>query len=451
MLKDMTEGTPSRHIIMFSLPLLAGNIFQQAYNIVDAAIVGRILGAPALAAVGASTSVQFLVMGFCIGVCLGFAIPVAQRFGAKDMKGMRFSIFNGVVLLVFFSVVITGICLFMCGKILDLLSTPAEIYDRAYSYLFVLFAGIPFCLLYNFLSAVLRAVGDSRTPFLFLMVSTVLNIVLDILFVVVFSMDCMGAAFATVIAQLVSGALCLVLIYRKFELLVPGKDETKIRSSEIFMLLMMGVPMGLQYSITAIGSMVLQSANNALGSAYISAFTAASRIKQCAMTPFDAVATAVANFASQNYGAKKLDRIKKGVTEGVIIGVSYGIIIGIVLILFGRTLSGIFLDEGETVIMDLAGQYLGTLGCFFWVLGILNIVRLTVQGLGYSIRAIFSGVVEMIARVVVSLGFVPYFGFDAICAADPTAWLSGAIYVSITLLIIIKKLKKTLVDTEVTA
>ncbi len=446
MLKDMTVGSPGRHIISFALPLLAGNIFQQAYNIADAAIVGRALGAEALAAVGASTSVQFLVMGFCIGIAVGFAIPVAQRFGAKDYSQMRRSIYNSMVLTAFFAVIITAVCLVLCHYILKILSTPDNIYDRAYSYLFVIFAGIPLSLLYNLLSAILRAVGDSRTPFIFLVISTILNIVLDILFIMVFSLDCFGAAVATVIAQGVSGVLCLILIFVKFDILVPKKAERRVTPKEVVMLLMMGVPMGLQYSITAIGSMVLQSANNALGSVYISAFTAASRIKQCAMTPFDAVATAVANFASQNLGAKKLDRIHKGIREGVAIGVGYGAAIGIVLVLFGRTLSGIFVDSGETAILDAAGQYLGTIGCFYWVLGILNTVRLTVQGLGYSIRAIYSGVVEMIARVVVSFAFVPIFRFGAICAADPSAWVSGAIYISITLFIILRSLRKKLGD-----
>lgn len=306
MAKSMTEGNPLKLILQFALPLLAGNIFQQTYNIVDAAIVGRYLGTKALAAIGASASVQFLVMGFCIGICCGFGIPIAQRFGAKDYGNMRSCIFHAGFLVVIAAVVLTVTCSLLCPQILHLLSTPDDIYGDAYYYLLVLFLGIPFSLLYNLLSGILRAVGDSKTPFMFLVFSTILNIVLDLFCIIVLKWGCAGAAIATITAQAVSGILCLFYIWRHFPILKLSGGDCRIKGSMVQLLLVMGVPMGLQYSITAIGSMVMQSANNGLGSVYVSGLTAGMRIKQFAMCPFDAIATAVSTFAARIWGRQNL-------------------------------------------------------------------------------------------------------------------------------------------------
>lgn len=442
MTKNMTEGNPLKLIIQFALPLLAGNLFQQMYNIVDAAIVGRYLGEDALASVGASSSVQFLVLGFCIGICCGFSIPVAQRFGAGDEKAMRSHIFHAGVLTAVFAVLLTILCGALCPQILRVLSTPKDIYAGAYSYLLIIFLGIPFSLLYNLLSGILRAVGDSATPFKFLVLSTLLNIVLDLLCIVCFGLGCAGAAIATITAQAVSGISCLFYIKRKFPVLHLQKEDCKLKTSGVRIMAFMGIPMGLQYSITAIGSMVMQSANNGLGSVYVSGFTAAMRIKQFAMCPFDAIATAVSTFASQNLGAGKIERIKKGIREGITVGVLYGIVIGAIMIFGGRFFSMLFIRKSATAVLDASEQYLRCLGLFYWVIGILNVCRMTIQGLGYSGRAIFSGMLEMVARITVSLIFVPRYGFLAICFTDQSAWISAAIYVAITLFWLVKKEEK---------
>ncbi len=444
MTESMTEGNPWKLILRFALPLLLGNLLQQTYNIVDAAIVGKYLGPDALASVGASSSVQFLVLGFCIGVCCGFGIPIAQRFGAGDYSLMRNLIFQSAVCTTVLAIVLTVLCSVFCPQILHLLSTPDNIFKGAYAYLFLIFLGIPFNLIYNLQAAILRAVGDSKTPFLFLAVSTVLNIILDLLCILVLHLGCAGAAIATVLAQAISGLLCLIYILKKCPDLKLSKADCRIHSSGISLLIGMGLPMGLQYSITAIGSMVMQSANNGLGSIYVSGFTAGMKIKQFAMCPFDAIATAVSTFCGQNLGAGKLDRVRGGLKRGVFLGVLYGLLAGLILIFAGRTLSLLFLSKGDVAVLDASAKYLRCMGFFFWSLGILNVFRMTTQSIGFSGRAILSGTLEMIARIAVSTVFVPLFGYTAICFADQAAWLSACFYIVPTCLACLRIAEKRL-------
>lgn len=436
----MTQGNPLKVMLQFAFPLLIGNLLQQTYNIIDAAIVGQSLGAQALASVGASTSVQFLVLGFCMGSCTGFGIPVAKYFGAGDLKHMKNIIFNGAVLTAVIAVIITVLCTLLCPWILQVLSVQSDIYANAYSYLMIIFLGLPFTLLYNYLSSILRAVGDSRTPFLFLAFSAVLNIFLDLFFILVADWGCAGAAFATIAAQAISGILCLIVIIRRMEVLWLSKENRVVRGDSITELLQMGLPTGLQFSITAIGSMVMQSANNGLGGDYVSAFTAGAKLKQFTMCPFDAIATSVSVFCSQNYGAGKIDRIHKGLRQGIAVGVGYGLFAGLILIFAGRPLSMIFVSKDASGVLDASAKYLRCMGYFYWSLGILNVTRMVTQGLGHSGRAFFSGVMEMIARTIVSLGFVETFGYTAICFADQTAWIAACCYIAPTCLYCLKKI-----------
>lgn len=440
MSNSMTQGNPLKVMLQFAFPLLIGNLLQQTYNIIDAAIVGQSLGAQALASVGASTSVQFLVLGFCMGSCTGFGIPVAKYFGAGDLKHMKNIIFNGAVLTAVIAVIITVLCTLLCPWILQVLSVQSDIYANAYSYLMIIFLGLPFTLLYNYLSSILRAVGDSRTPFLFLAFSAVLNIFLDLFFILVAGWGCAGAAFATIAAQAISGILCLIVIIRRMEVLWLSKENRVVRGDSITELLQMGLPTGLQFSITAIGSMVMQSTNNGLGGDYVSAFTAGAKLKQFTMCPFDAIATSVSVFCSQNYGAGKIDRIHKGLRQGIAVGVGYGLFAGLILIFAGRPLSMIFVSKDASGVLDASAKYLRCMGYFYWSLGILNVTRMVTQGLGHSGRAFFSGVTEMIARTIVSLGFVEAFGYTAICFADQTAWIAACCYIAPTCLYCLKKI-----------
>ena len=439
MAKSMVSGKPLSLMLQFATPLLLGNLLQQTYNIIDAAIVGQILGDKALAGVGASSSIQFLVLGFCMGCCAGFGVPVAKYFGANDIHKMRKYIFNGAVLTGIIALIVTSVCAICCNQILHLLSVPQDIFDKAYSYLIVIFLGIPFTLMYNYLSSVLRSLGDSRTPFMFLAFSAILNIFLDLFCILVLKWGCAGAAIATITAQAVSGILCLVYIFKKVQIMHLEAQDREVEGSAVKELLVMGIPTGLQFSITAIGSMVMQSANNKLGSVYVSGFTSGMRIKQFTMCPFDAFATAASVFCSQNLGAGQAKRIKQGLWQAIAVAVGYGLIAGLIMIFFGRPLSMIFVKKSAVDVIDASAKYLRCMGFFYWSLGILNVARMVTQGLGYSGRAIFSGVTEMAARIIVSLGFVGTFGFTAICFADQTAWVTATIYILPTCLYCVKK------------
>lgn len=431
--KNLTEGNPLKLILNFTLPLLLGNLFQQTYNIVDSAIVGQTLGANALGSVGVSSSVQFLVLGFVTGSMTGFAIPVAAAFGAKKESEMRRYVYNGAVWAAIIAVILTSVTAILTPSILRLLKTPGELYEDAYAYLLTIFLGLPATVLYNFLSSVLRAVGDSRTPFLFLALSSLLNIGLDLFCIINLGMGVFGAAFATVISQAVSGILCVILVVRKFSILHIRKEERIYSGAMSRRVLNMGLPMGLQFSITAIGSMVMQTANNSLGTVYVSAYAAGLKIKQFAMSPFDALGAAISTYISQNFGAGKMERIEHGIRIGEKIAVLYGIGIGIVLIFFGRDLSLIFMNGDAVDVLNASAQYLRTLGFFYWLLGILIVTRSSVQGIGWSRQAVLAGVIEMFARTVVSVFLVKKLGYAAICMADPTAWGTATLYLIPTL------------------
>ena len=439
-MKNLTEGSPAKLIIGFAIPMFLGMLFQQFYSMVDTMIVGKFLGLKPLAGVGSTGSLNFMVIGFCIGVCNGFAIPVAQKFGAKDDSALRRFVANATWLCIGFAAVMTITASVFCRDILLFLRTPQNVFQYAYWYMLIIFLGIPCTFLYNFLAALIRSLGDSRTPVVFLAISSVLNIVLDLVFILVFRWGVIGAALATVLSQGISGVCCLFYVGRTFPILHGSRSEWKVQPRYMVRLCTIGIPMGLQYSITAIGSMVMQYANNSLDSVvYVSAFTAALRLKQFFMCPFDAIATGVSVFCSQNLGAGKKKRIVKGLFQGMAVAVGYGLCAGILLIFFGRDLCRIFISSRENKVLDAAAMYLFCQGFFFWSLGILNVSRMTTQGLGYSGRAVFSGVTEMVARIVVSLIFVPIYGYTAICFGDQTAWVSACIFIFPTCLICLKK------------
>lgn len=421
--KDMTSGSTMKLILGFAVPLLMGMLFQQVYSLVDTIIVGRFLGVSALAAVGATGSINFLIVGFCQGICNGFALPVAQRFGAKDYDGLRKYVGNSAVLSIIFGGAITLITVIACRPILELMQTPADIIDLSYHYIVVIFAGIPAIMLYNILSAYLRSLGDSITPVIFLVLSAGLNIGLDLLFIVTFHRGVFGAAFATVLSQAVSGILCLILIIKKFDLLHLKREDWKLDWGYSRYLLIMGLPMGLQYSITAIGSVILQASVNTLGSTAVASMTAGSRISMFVVCPFDALGSTMATFGGQNVGAGRLDRLGRGLRSAVILGAIYSALILVILIFFGRDLILLFVSAKEAAVIAQAKQFLVTNAAFYLMLALVNIVRFLIQGMGFSGFAVFAGVFEMVARTLVGLVFVPIFGFTAACSANPLAWI----------------------------
>lgn len=440
--REMTEGRALPLIFNFTLPLLLGNLLQQTYSLVDAAIVGRFLGINALASVGASTSVVFLILGFCNGCCGGFGIPVAQKFGARDYVTMRRYVAVSLQLAAVMSVVIAVVTSIYCADILHMMSTPENIFTGAYYYLLVTFIGVPFTFFYNLLSSIIRALGDSKTPFWFLLLSTVLNILLDLFCILVLGWGVAGAAIATVFSQGVSAILCYIYMMRRFDILKTTPAERKFDGALARTLMYIGVPMGLQFSITAIGSILLQSAVNTLGAVYVSAFAAATKVKQLAMCPYDGFATASATFGSQNLGAGNLKRIREGLKSGIIISVIYSIAIGIVLIFAGSKIALIFVSGSETEVLGYAQQLLTCAGFFYFFLAFLNCTRLTIQGLGYSAIAMCAGLSELLARGLMSVFVIPKFGYTAVCFTDQTAWIAATAVVMPVFFAIMKRLEK---------
>lgn len=426
--KDMTKGSPMRLILGFAVPLLFGLVFQQFYSMVDTIIVGKYLGVDALAAVGATGSVNFLIIGFCMGVCSGFAIPVAQEFGARHEENMRRYVANCVWLSIIFAVIMTGVVSILCRTILQVMRTPANIIDSSYNYIFIIFLGIPITYLYNMTAAILRSLGDSKTPVIFLVMAAVLNIFLDLLCIIVFQMGVAGAAVATVASQAVAGICCLVFMHKKFSILHLTKDEWGWNRQFVGKLCGMGIPMGLQYSITAVGSVVLQSSVNGIGSSAVAAVTAGGKLNLMLVCPFDAMGSTMATYGGQNVGAGKLERVDRGLKSCIILGVIYSLIAATVIYTVGRHLLLLFLDADETVILDNAYTFIRTNALFFIFLALVNIVRFLIQGMGYSKLAVFAGAFEMLARGLMGFALVPLFGFRAVCFANPLAWVFADIF-----------------------
>ena len=426
--REMTEGRALPLIFNFTLPLLLGNLLQQTYSLVDAAIVGRFLGINALASVGASTSVVFLILGFCNGCCGGFGIPVAQKFGARDYVTMRRYVAVSLQLAAVMSVVIAVVTSIYCADILHMMSTPENIFTGAYYYLLVTFIGVPFTFFYNLLSSIIRALGDSKTPFWFLLLSTVLNIVLDLFCILVLGWGVAGAAIATVFSQGLSAVLCYIYMYRKFDILKTEPSDRRFRPELARQLMYIGVPMGLQFSITAIGSIMLQSANNALGTACVAAFTAAMRIKMFVMCALDSLGMAMATYSGQNYGAGKPGRIWQGIKSASLMMIIYVAVVAALIWGFADKFALLFISADETEIIADTALFLHFNVSFFPLLGMLSILRYSIQGAGYTKLAMFSGVSEMIARVLVSVIIVPLWGFVGVCVGDPTAWLFANLF-----------------------
>lgn len=439
--KKLTSGKPMSLILGFSLPLLVGMLFQQFYSLVDTIIVGKFLGVDALAAVGSTGSVNFLINGFCMGVCTGFAIPVAHRFGAEDYDGLRKFVGNSIWLSAVFALVMTVVVSACCRWILVIMQTPDNIIDDAYSYIFFIFLGIPVTYLYNLTSGIIRSLGDSKTPVYFLLLASAMNIVLDIIFITQFHTGVAGAAYATVISQLVSGLCCVIFMYKKFPLLRLKRDDLRFRGHYAMTLCGMGVPMGLQYSVTAIGTVILQTAVNGLGSAAVAATTAASRLSMFIVCPFDALGSTMATYGGQNVGAGKLARTKEGLKSATILGGIYSVFALIILIVFGHLLLLLFLSADEEQILADAQMFLIIQAAFYFPLALVNIIRFLIQGMGFPIFAILAGVMEMIARTLAAFLLVPAFGFTGAACASPIAWIMADLFLIPAFFYVYRKLE----------
>ena len=429
---DLTVGKPLFQILRFALPLVLGTLFQQLYSFADTVIVGRCLGTDALGAVGTTYSLNFLILGFVQGACVGFGIPVAETFGAKDKGGLRKYLFNGALLCVVLSVVFTIFTTLMAGPLLQLIHTPEELYADAVLYIRILFLGIPATVLYNYASSVLRAMGDSQHPFYFLLAASVLNIGLDYLLIVSMGMGVDGAALATVLSQLLSGGLCAFWFFtrtaKQEELTFRGQSSL-LSAGHCKRLAYIGFPMGFEYSVSAIGAVIMQDAINLLGSTAVAAQTAGAKIRQMFTLPMESVGMAMATYVGQNHGAHRTDRIKQGIKDGCTIQLTYCVAAWVVIFFVKPYAVGLVLGDADPAVTAGAIQYLAIMSMLFCFHGLLMIFRNTLQGLGYSVQAIISGVGELIGRSLGGLLAVKTgLGYVGICLSNPFAWGLAMLY-----------------------
>lgn len=438
---NLTEGSPFKLIIAFCIPMILGNMFQQLYNFVDTMIVGHFLGVEALAGVGATGSINFLIVGFCLGACSGFAIPVAQRYGAKDYVALRKYVANAIYLSVALSIGVTITVSLLCRNILQLMRTPDNVIDYSYTYILTIFIGIPVTFFYNILAGIIRAIGDSKTPLYFLIISTIINVFLDCLFIAGLGWGVFGAAFATVCSQLISGILCLILVIKRFTILHVSNEEWRLDRKYIRTLCRMGLPMGLQYSITAIGSVILQSSVNMLGALSVAAVTAASKVNMLFLCILDALGSSMATYGGQNLGAGRIDRIRQGTKAATVIGVIYCALAFIVAVIVRRPLINMFIDKPIPEMLDMASLHvLVTVGSLVFLIHV-DVLRFLIQGLGCSNIAVLAGAFEMVARTVAGIFIIPKIGFIGACIASPLAWILADMFLFPAYFNIMKKLE----------
>lgn len=445
MANNLTVGPPLRLITLFTLPILIGNLFQQVYLLADTVVVGRLIGVEALAAVGVSGSLQFLLFGFAMGTCSGLAIPTARYFGAGDMDGMRRSVATGALISLGVVVVITVVGVFGASWLLSLLGTPAELMDDASLFLSVFFGGTIATVAFNYLSAIIRALGDSRTPLYFLIIASVLNVVLVIFFIGGLGMGVEGAALATVVSQFISVALCMVLVWLRMPELHLRKADWKINPVEARESAKLGLTMGFQISIIGLGAALLQVGINGLGTESVAAFTAAMRVDQLAVVSPMSVGVAMTTYVAQNAGARKWRRVRVGVWRANWLAIGMAIVIGVILFFWGTELVELFVGSGQDDVVALAHTYLVWNSALYWMLATLFVIRNTIQGLGSTVAPTMAGVLELLARGLIGLFVVPAVGFMAVVFAAPAAWVAALI----PLLLAWRYYRRRLVQSEI--
>ena len=442
MTKSMTTGTPAKLIILFAFPLIIGNIFQQFYNMADTFIVGRTLGVNALAALGCTGSIIFFILGFVMGFSSGLSIITSQRFGANDMEGVKRSFATSLILSLMLSVVFTiGACIFT-RPFLKLLQTPPELIDDAYSYLIIIFGGIIASVLYNFLSNMMRALGDSKMPLYFLIFTCILNIILDYMCILIFDMGVAGAGAATIFSQVIAAILCAVYIKKKMPAFWVERRHFRITLNEIKCHIKTALPMAFQMSIIAIGTLILQSAINGLGPNAVAANTSAQKIDNIACMPLNSLGAAMATYAAQNFGAGKIDRIRKGVFQCVLMTIGTSIFMAILNFCFGGTLASFFIGADAPEVVAYAQTFLSINGSLYWVLGLLFVYRFTLQGLGNGTVPTVAGIMELIMRSIVGIFLVDLMGYTGACLSNPLAWTGACIPLCIAYYREVRKLEK---------
>ena len=423
----MTTGSPAKLIIRFMIPMFLGNLFQQFYNVVDSIVAGQFLGVQALAAIGSTGSLMFFVIGWLNGLTSGFAIMVAQCFGAKKEDRMRHYVAMSVYLSVAFALVMTIGLTLANEPILRLMNYSEEIMPEVKAYMGIIYAGLLVTVAYDALSAFLRALGDSRSPLYFLMISAGINVFLDIVFIVVMGMGVEGCAYATVIAQAISAFCCFIYIVKKYPILHLKKEDFRYSWNSVKKLLGLGIPMALQFSITAIGTIIVQGAVNVYGETYMAGFSAAGKLQNILGTVFVAFGATVATYVGQNRGAGRIDRVREGVRCTQYMILAWSVIAMILMFFFGKYMTCIFVNSSETDVLAVSVEYFHTVFWCYPFLGSIFLYRNTLQGMGYGLVPMIGGIFELAARTIIVLLVAGHTSFRGVCLADPAAWIAALI------------------------
>ena len=437
MTKDMTKGSPWRLIFFFTVPVLLGNIFQQLYSMVDTIIVGRFVSVQALAAVGATGSISFLVIGFATGITSGFGIVIAQKFGAG--KAVRRSVGVSIVLCIIITIILTILSLSTSRFVLELMNTPDDIINDAVIYINIIYAGIFATIYYNMVASILRALGDSKTPLYFLILSSILNVVLDLVLIINFHMGVAGAGIATVFSQFVSAVLCTIYTIKRYPILKLKKSDFRVNKTWAWAHLRVGLPMALQFSVTAVGVMVLQSALNVFGSEVIASFTAASKVETLVTQTMNSLGTTMATFCGQNLGAGKWRRIKKGMQVGMIFSAGCVLIAALINFTLGTAATRLFMTDPSDEIIGYARTYLYITTLFYPFLAAIYLFRNSLQGMGDAMIPMIGGVAELISRLGVAVILPIFIGYIGVCLASPAAWFVTGMILTVRYILLIKK------------
>ncbi|KIS02713.1 MATE family efflux transporter [Paucilactobacillus wasatchensis] len=441
-MRDLTKGNPIKLILMFTTPLFIGNLFQQLYNFSDVLVVGQTLGVNALAAVGSTGSLNFLIIGFASGLTAGLSIVTAQRFGARDYRGVRRSFAASIMISLIVAIVLTVGSLVFLDPIMHLMSTPAEIYTDARKFISIIFMGIFASVAFNLLSNEIRALGDSKTPLWFLIIGTLVNLILELLFILVFHWGVAGAGWATLISQVISSGLCVIYIYRHIPMLQVHAVDFVAVLKEFGVHAKFGFPMAFQSSIIAIGAIFMQSALNGLGTTAVAATTSASKIDQLASLPMMSFGITMATFAAQNIGAGEYERIIKGVRQALFASVAFSVLVGVLIIVFGQQLVMLFVGSQDVEVLRLSQVYFNVVGSSYSILAILFIIRYTLQGLGQSVIPTIAGIAELFMRSFSAIVLAGSFGYAGACFSDPLAWLGSTVVLIGSYLAAIRRLHK---------
>lgn len=426
----MTEGSPLKHILLFALPLFVGNIFQQVYGAVDTAVAGYNLGDKAIAAIGATSALYSLIIDLATGLNSGYSIVISQCFGGGETEKLKRAIAASVILNILSAAVMTGASLIFLKPLMALMNTPAEIFDEAFSYMAVICGGMIFTVVYNMFAGILRALGNSRIPLYCLIISCVMNICLDILFVRVMKTGVAGAAYATIIAQALSALVCGIFIFAKYRHIWPRKKHFGFSRSIYRDLIATGVSMGLMYCVVDVGSVIFQRANNSLGESIISAHTSARRLINILMQPLGTVATASSTFIGQNYGARQYGRIKTALKQVVLMELIWSAFSCGLVWICGGALVKLTTGTENLEILSAAVLSLRWHLSFFPALGILLCLRTAMQGMGKKTAPVFSSVIELMLKIVAAIWLIPIYGFFGTCITEPIIWTVMLIFLS---------------------